>query len=174
MLNFYFILFKSLEYTRDGAYWRQDKSRAHFTHECVKRTQIANLEWTRSEPRANAEETQSKRRGDWERTQSERKIFKSKRRANPGSESGVRSGFAMVLGCVRSVLYLSKLGFPLPNYGQYYVWLNLACWFYKIILFLNFQCIFTLLLLSPHGEGIFPSFQQPLNSFPSDDFCKSA
>jgi hypothetical protein len=37
---------KCLEYTRGGAYWRQDKSWVRFTHECVKRTQIANSERT--------------------------------------------------------------------------------------------------------------------------------
>jgi hypothetical protein len=107
-----------LEYTRGGAYWRRDKSGVRFTHECVKRTQIANPERTRSErradpertqgPRANARRTQSERKADPERTQSERKIFKSERRANPGGELRVRSGFARVLGCVRSVLYITN------------------------------------------------------------------
>jgi hypothetical protein len=70
---------KCLEYTRGVAYWRQDKSGVRFTHECVKRTQIANPEQTQ--------------------------FFL---KANPRSEPGVRSGFARVLGCVRSLLYVPQ------------------------------------------------------------------
>jgi hypothetical protein len=33
----------------------------------------------------------------------------------------------------------------------------------------NFQCIFTLLLLSPFGKGLSPSFESPS---PKDDLCQ--
>jgi hypothetical protein len=55
-------------------------------------------------------------------------------------------------------LYLNKLEFPLPKDNVFQVWLNLACWFWRRIFF--FQCIFTLSLLSPLGEGLSPSFEQ--------------
>jgi hypothetical protein len=60
---------KCLEYTRGGVYWRRDKSGVHFTHECVKCTQIANPERTRSERRADPERTQGEPRANPERTQ---------------------------------------------------------------------------------------------------------
>jgi hypothetical protein len=95
-----------LEYTRGGAYWRQDKSGVRFMHECVKRTQIANTERTRSEPRE-----------DPERTQSECKIFKSERRANPGSALRVRSGVRLrSVGTVgRKLRANAKILLPYPG-----------------------------------------------------------
>jgi hypothetical protein len=36
----------------------------------------------------------------------------------------------------------------------------------------NFQCIFTLLLLSPPGEGQSPSFEQFRIPSPKDDLCQ--
>jgi hypothetical protein len=54
---------------------------------------------------------------------------------------------------------LKKLGFPLPKNNLYQVWLNLACWFSRRFK-KKFQCIFTLLLLSPLGERLSPSFEQ--------------
>jgi hypothetical protein len=100
------LLCKCLEWSRGGAYWRRDKSGVRFTHECVKRTQIANPERTLRERRADPERTQGGPRANARRIQSEHKIFKSERRANPGGELRVRSGFARVLGYVRSVLYI--------------------------------------------------------------------
>jgi regulator of protease activity HflC (stomatin/prohibitin superfamily) len=63
-------------------------------HECVKRTQIVNPERTRSEPRANAERTQSEARAN-------AKFLK----ANAERTQEGNSGFAWVLGCVRSVVH---------------------------------------------------------------------
>jgi hypothetical protein len=60
------------------------KSGVRFTHERVKRTQIADPERTQSGPRANA------------------KFLK----ANAERTQGASPGFARVLGCVRSVLYM--------------------------------------------------------------------
>jgi hypothetical protein len=39
-------------------------------------------------------------------------------------------------------------------------------------IFENFQCIFTLLLLSPLGEGLSPSFEQLESLLPKDDLCQ--
>jgi hypothetical protein len=38
--------------------------------------------------------------------------------------------------------------------------------------FFKFQCIFTLLLLSPLGEGQSPSFEQTRISSPKEDLCQ--
>jgi hypothetical protein len=57
-------------------------------------------------------------------------------------------------------LIWKKLEFSLPKDNLYKVWLNLACWFWRRFFFFKFQCIFTLLLLSPLGEGQSPSFEQ--------------
>jgi hypothetical protein len=55
---------------------------------------------------------------------------------------------------------LKKFEFPSPKDNLYQVWLNLACWFWRRRFFKKIQCIFTLSLLSPLGEGLFPSFEQ--------------
>jgi hypothetical protein len=39
-------------------------------------------------------------------------------------------------------------------------------------IFKNFQCIFTLLLLSPLGDGQPPSFEQFRIPSPNDDLCQ--
>jgi hypothetical protein len=39
-------------------------------------------------------------------------------------------------------------------------------------IFRNVQCIFTLLRLSPHGEGQSPSFEQSRIPSPKDDLCQ--
>jgi hypothetical protein len=62
---------------------------------------------------------------------------------------------------------LNKLDFPSPKDNLYQIWLNLVCWFWRSF-FLNFQCIFTLSLLSPLGEGL--SLESPL---PRNDFVPS-
>ena len=71
-------------------------------------------------------------------------------------------------------LYLNKLESPLRRDNLYQVWLNLACWFWRrrSIFFLNFQCTFTLLPLSPLGEGQSPSFEQTWIPSPKDDLCQ--
>jgi hypothetical protein len=54
---------------------------------------------------------------------------------------------------------LNKFEFPSPNDNLYQVWLNLACLFWRRF-FRNFQCSFTLLLLSPLGERLSSFFEQ--------------
>jgi hypothetical protein len=53
---------------------------------------------------------------------------------------------------------LNKLEFSSPKDNLYQVWFNLACWFWRFKK--KIQCIFTLSLLSPLGEGISPFFEQ--------------
>jgi hypothetical protein len=53
----------------------------------------------------------------------------------------------------------------------YQVWLNLVSWFWRRFL-KNFQCIFTLSLLSPLQEGLSPSFEQTWIPSPKDDLCQ--
>jgi hypothetical protein len=65
-------------------------------------------------------------------------------------------------------LYFKRLEFSLPKNNLYQVWLNSAGWFWRIF-FLNFHCIFTLLLVSPLGEGQSPSVEQTWVPFPKDD-----
>jgi hypothetical protein len=66
---------------------------------------------------------------------------------------------------------LCKLESPLPNGDLCQVWLKLAQWFWRRRFFKNFQCIFTVLLLSPLGKWQFPSFEQNGIPSPKDDLC---
>jgi hypothetical protein len=54
-------------------------------------------------------------------------------------------------------LYLNNLEFFLPKDDLYQVWLKLAYWSWRRKFSKKFQCIFTLLLLSPLGCS--PSFE---------------
>jgi hypothetical protein len=69
-------------------------------------------------------------------------------------------------------LYLNKLDFSSPKDNLYHVWLNLACWFWRRR-FLKNQYIFTLLLLSPLGDGQSPSFEQTWIPSPQEWFVPS-
>jgi hypothetical protein len=53
------------------------------------------------------------------------------------------------------------------------IWLILAYWFWRRFFFLNFQCIFTLLLLPPLGEGQSPSFKDTWIPLPQGWFIPS-
>jgi hypothetical protein len=68
--------------------------------------------------------------------------------------------------------YANKLEFALPKDHFCQVWLNLAQWFWRRRFFFNFQCVFTLFLLSPLGEGYTPSFKQTWIPSPKDDLCE--
>jgi hypothetical protein len=70
------------------------------------------------------------------------------------------------------ILNLKKLEFPSSKDNFYQVWLKLACWFWRSFLF-----IFTLLPLSPLGQGVsskgYPLHLNKLESPPSkDDLCQ--
>jgi hypothetical protein len=56
-------------------------------------------------------------------------------------------------------LHLNKIESPLPKNDLCQVWLKLAQWFWRRRFFYFLQCIFTLSLLSPLGEGLSPSFE---------------
>jgi hypothetical protein len=70
-------------------------------------------------------------------------------------------------------LYLNKLDLPSPKDNLYQGWLDLAGWFWKKRFLKNFQCIFTLALLSPLGEGLSPFFEQTWISFTQGWFVPS-
>jgi hypothetical protein len=63
-------------------------------------------------------------------------------------------------------LYLNNLESPPPKDDLCQVLLKLACWFWRRRFLKNFQCIFTLLRLSPLGDGQSPSFEEFRILFP--------
>jgi hypothetical protein len=68
-------------------------------------------------------------------------------------------------------LYLKKkLDLPSPKDNLYQVWLKLAGWFWRRSFFFKFDCIFTLLLLSPI-VGYFLSMNKLESHLPKDIFC---
>jgi hypothetical protein len=52
-----------------------------------------------------------------------------------------------------------KIEFPSPEDDLCQVWLKLAVWFWRRFFKKKMLCIFTLLLLSPRGEGLSSSFK---------------
>jgi hypothetical protein len=61
---------------------------------------------------------------------------------------------------------------PFPNDNLYQVWLNLARWLWRrFFCCCNFQCMFTLLLLSPLGKRHSLSLEQTWIPFPKRMIC---
>jgi hypothetical protein len=70
-------------------------------------------------------------------------------------------------------LYLNNLESPLPKDDLYQLSLiEIGLLVLEKKIFKNFQCIFTLLLLSPLGERQSPSYEQFRIPSPKDDLCQ--